>query len=167
MRTEPDLSTALRCFASRVVGEGCLSHGKRQGFKKYHSRMSCEYLSTANIGHGPAEAGMHLSPCLTLLSSSLPQEQSPQKEHTCTACVAQAGERHEQFRRHYRCPYCTGSTTSSPALPRLLKMLSPLSLFVIIPHVPLVLFKCTHTEELAQQSRIIIPFRKAFSRQAS
>lgn len=35
----------------------------------------------------------------------------------------------------------------------------------VLPHGPPVLFKRTHTEELAQQSRIIIPFRKAFSRQ--
>lgn len=114
MRTEPDFSTALGCFAHpKVVGEGCLSQGQRQASKKYPSRMSCEYLSRANTGHGPAEAEMHLSPCLTLLSSSLPQEQSPQREHTCTGCVAQAGERHEQFRRHYSCPCCRGSTTSS------------------------------------------------------
>lgn len=159
MRTEPDLSTALGCSAHpKVGGEGCLSQGQRQAFQ-YLSRMSCEYLSTANTGHGPAEAGMpHTAPILTA-----PGAVSP-KEHTCTGYVTQAGERSEQFTRHYRCPYCKDSTTSSPALPGLSKILLPL-FFVIFPHVPLVLFKCTHTEELAQQSRIIIPFRKAFSRQ--
>ena len=68
--------------------EGCLSQGQSQVFKKHPSRMSCGYLSAANTGHGRAQAGMHSPLRLTLLSSSLPQEQSPQREHTCTGRVA-------------------------------------------------------------------------------
>lgn len=79
---------ALHSHPPEAGGEGCLSHGQSQAFKKHPSQMSRGYLNMANTGHGRAQAGMHSPPWLTLLSSSLPQKPPPQREHTCTGCSA-------------------------------------------------------------------------------
>lgn len=69
-------------------GEGCLYQGQSRALKKHPSRMHCGHSAVSNAGHGHAQAGRRSPPQLTPLSSSETQEQSPQRNHSCTGRVA-------------------------------------------------------------------------------
>lgn len=72
----------LGAFAHpKVVGEGCLSQGQRQAFKKYPCRISCEYLSMALQGQECIyPRASHCSHPHCPKRSSLPKRSTPAQD---------------------------------------------------------------------------------------